>query len=120
MAAEADLSLPQLTPRQQHAAIVFAGQAAQRVVRAQLRRRGQKLSLTPYAEIAKLSESYLAEHRAELFAQAALSPLVQNLRDTHKRRRPDPQRELLCRTHVQNSATSALTGVPHHKEEAGQ
>ena len=36
--------------------------------------------LGSYAEITALADAYLLAHRAELFAQAEASPIVQNLR----------------------------------------
>lgn len=97
-------SLPQLNPRQQSAAIILAQQAARNAVKRQLQRQGRvKLSMIPSGEITRLAEAYLAEHR-ELYLQAALSPLVQNLRHSVRKRRTDPQQRLLCTTQVQNAA----------------
>jgi hypothetical protein len=99
-------SLPQLSPRQQSATIILARQAARNAVKRQIQKQGRvKLSMVPYAEITRLAEAYLAEHR-ELLAQAALSPIVQNLKDKHRKRRPDLKRELLCKSHVQNGEAS--------------
>ena len=101
MAAEADLSLPQLTPRQKIAATVLAEQAARRIVTRQLERQGCKPSRIPYAEVRQMWEAYLDEHR-ELYAQAALSPIVQELGIEHRRRRPAAQGLLVCKSQVQN------------------
>jgi hypothetical protein len=96
-------SLAQLNPRRQSATVILAQLAARNAVKRQIQRQGRvKLSMVPYGEITRLAERYLAEHR-ELLAQAALSPIVQNLKDKHRKRRSDPQRELLCASQVQNS-----------------
>jgi hypothetical protein len=90
MAAEADLRLRQLTPRQQSATVTLARLAARSAIKCQIQKQGRvKLSRVPYGEITRLADAYLTEHR-ELLAQAALSPI-------------DPQRELLCASQVQNS-----------------
>jgi hypothetical protein len=96
-------SLAQLNPRQQSAAVILARQAARNAVKRQIQRRGRvKLSMVPYGEITRLADACLREHH-ELYAQSALSPIVQNLKDKHRKRRTDPQRELLCKSQVQKS-----------------
>ena len=81
--AMATPSLAQLNPRQQSAAVILARQAARNAVKRQIQRRGRvKLSMVPYGEITRLADAYLREHH-ELYAQSALSPIVQNLKDKH-------------------------------------
>jgi hypothetical protein len=48
-----------------------------------------------------LAKEYLTSH-PELFQEALASPLVLNSTNTVKRRRLDPQRKFLNKTHVQN------------------
>jgi hypothetical protein len=86
--------------RHHAAAVILARQAAIKAVRQQRKRQGIKGTL-PYSTLARLGREWLAAH-SEMIAEAALSPIVQNLQLTHSRRRPDPKRELVCRSQVQN------------------
>src|SRR4029077_5261065 len=75
MAAEANLSL-----FRQHAAVILAQQAAQQAIKRQIKREGRvKLSSLTAAHIARLAIEYLDQH-PQLIAQAAASPIVQNLK----------------------------------------
>jgi hypothetical protein len=102
----ANAILSELNPRHQSATVTLAHQAARNAVKRQLQREGRvKPSHLPYAEITRLADAYLASHW-ELYAQAALSPIVQNLRDTNRKRRPGNQGLLACKSHVQNDGAS--------------
>jgi hypothetical protein len=104
--AQANAILPQLSPRQQSATVTLAQQAARNAVKRQLQREGRvKPSMVPYAKLTRLAEAYLATHR-ELYAQAALSPIVQNLGVAHRKRRPRNQGLPACKSHVQNDGAS--------------
>jgi hypothetical protein len=96
MAAEANAIL-----QRQHAAVILARQAAMREVKRRRQKQGIKGSL-PYATLTRLGNEWLDQH-PELIAEAAASPIVQNLGITNRKRRPANQGLLLCRTHVQNS-----------------
>jgi hypothetical protein len=48
-----------------------------------------------------MANEWLDQHPA-LLLEAAASPIVQELSNSHRRRRPDPKRELVCRNQVQN------------------
>jgi hypothetical protein len=99
MAAEANPSL-----LRQHAAVILARQAAQKAVKRRIQKEGRiKLSTLSAATIARLGNEWLCHH-PELIAEAAASPIVQNLRITNRRRTVDRQRELLCESQVQNAA----------------
>jgi hypothetical protein len=98
MAVEANTIL-----QRQSAIVVVARQSAQRAVKRQIKAAGRvRLSTLSAATIARLGNEWLAAH-PELLAEAALSPIVQNLQYSIRKRRSDPKRELVCRTHVQNS-----------------
>ena len=72
-------SLSQLNPRQQSATVTLAHFAAAKAVRWKLQAQGRvKVWLVPQAEVKRLAKDYLASH-PELYAQAALDPIVQNL-----------------------------------------
>jgi hypothetical protein len=99
MAAEANLIL-----QRQHAAVILARQAALRVVKRQIQREGRiKLGSLPFSTLSRLAIEWLDAH-PELLSEAELSPIVQNLRIPNRRRRPDPKRELVCKSQVQNGA----------------
>jgi hypothetical protein len=84
------------------AAIVLARQSAQREVTRRIKREGRiKLSSLTAARIARLANEYLEAH-PELIAEAAVSPIVQNLANSFKRRRAAPQGLLVCECHGQN------------------
>ena len=53
-----------------HALIVLAMQRAKKVVKANIRAKGQRISDFSAREIALLAEDYLAQHRQELIAEA--------------------------------------------------
>jgi hypothetical protein len=59
-----------LSPKQRQAISILAMQAARREVRAQLQRKGVRVSLTTAATITRLAEDYALEHRDELLPQA--------------------------------------------------
>jgi hypothetical protein len=113
MIAMANVSLLQLTPKQQSAIPTLALQAARRVVKRKLQAQGRKLSLICAAEITRLAEDYALEHRDELLPQAIalaqrIYPIpVHQLGIEHRQRRPDPQAELLCKSQVQNATLEA-------------
>jgi hypothetical protein len=108
MIAMAKASLPQLTRKQQSAVPILALQRAKEAVKRKLQAQGIKVSLTPAAQITRLAEDYALEHRDELLPQAIalarrIYPTpVQNSQHSFKRRRPDPQAELLCANQVRN------------------
>jgi hypothetical protein len=82
--------------------VILARQAALKQIKQQRQRQGLRKTL-PMSVLSRLAISHLEQH-PELLAEAAASPIVQNLRITNRRRRPDPKRELLCRNQVQNGA----------------
>jgi hypothetical protein len=74
MAAEANLSL-----LRQSAIVILAQQAAMRIVKRQIKAQGRvKLSALSHATLTRLGNNYLREH-PELIAEAAASPILQNL-----------------------------------------
>jgi hypothetical protein len=99
-----------LTPQQQRAIPILALQSARRTVRAQLQRKGIKLSLTTAATITALAEDYALAHRAELLPQAiALAQRiyptpVHHSEHSNRKRSPAAQGLPLCETHVQNGS----------------
>ena len=92
MAAKANLSL-----LRQHAAVILARQAAMREVKRRRQKQGLRETL-PYAALSRLANEWLDQH-PELIAEAALSPIVQELTLPHKKRRPAPQALPLCKSH---------------------
>jgi hypothetical protein len=100
MAAEANLSL-----FRQHAAVILAQQAAQRAVKRQIRSQGKiKLSSISAATLTRLGNDYLRSH-PELLVEAAADPIVQNLGNSFKRRRPAAQGLLVCKSQERKSAS---------------
>jgi hypothetical protein len=95
MTVEANLIL-----QRQHAAVILARQAAMREVKRRRQKLGIKETL-PYSTLSRLAIEWLDQH-PELYAEALASPIVQILGMTHRRRKPDRKRELLCRSQVQN------------------
>jgi hypothetical protein len=92
-----------LTPAQQSAIHVLAKQSARKAVKRRIQAEGR---IKPWwivtsAEISKLAGGYLRQH-PELFAQAAASPIVQNLQVTNRQRRPAAQGLSLCRSQERN------------------
>jgi hypothetical protein len=93
-------SLSQLSPEQQQAAVILARQAAMREVKRRRQKQGLRHTL-PYSVLSRLANEWLADH-PELYAEALASPIVQELGNSIRRRRPDPKRELVCKSQVQN------------------
>jgi hypothetical protein len=86
----------------QAAAIVLAQQAAMRIVKRQIKAQGRvKLSTVFHATLTRLGNDYLRSH-PELLAEAAADPIVQNLGNSFKRRKPAPQGLPLCKSHDRN------------------
>jgi hypothetical protein len=83
----------------QHAAVILARQAAIREVKRNRQRQGIRETL-PMSTLSRMAIEWVEAH-PELLAEAALSPIVQNLGIDHIRRRPDPKRELVCRSQAQ-------------------
>src|ERR1700722_17963621 len=111
MAAEANLSL-----LRQSAIVILAQQAALRIVKRQIKAQGRvKLSTLSAATLTRIANDYLREHPA-LLADAAASPIVQNLTLAHRERRPAAQGVLVCKSQVQKSA---LIGVPQQGKIEG-
>jgi hypothetical protein len=79
MAAEANASL-----LRQSAIVILARQSAMREVKRRRQKAGIKATL-PHSTLARLSIEWLADH-PELLAEAAASPIVQNLGIVRKRR----------------------------------
>jgi hypothetical protein len=93
MTVEANLIL-----QRQTAAVILARQAAMR--RIKLRRQKQGLRQTlPYSVLSRMAMEWL-DHHPELYAEALASPIVQELGNSIRRRRPDPKQELLCKSQV--------------------
>jgi hypothetical protein len=94
-----------------HAIVVLARQRALREAKRQLHAQGFKPMYMPLPQIAAAADDYLAEHRAELIAEAKVivdrwyaegSSVVQNLEVLHKTRRLDLQGLSLCRNRERN------------------
>jgi hypothetical protein len=98
--AQATPSLSELTPQQQQAVVVLARMAAVRQIKAQRKRQGLRevLPMSVYSRMA----IDLVEANPAFLLEAAASPIVQNLRITSRRRRPDRKGELLCESHERN------------------
>jgi hypothetical protein len=95
MAVEANPSL-----LRQHAAVILARQSALREVKRRRQKQGLRETLA-YSVLSRMANEWLADH-PELYAEALASPIVQELCNSHRRRRPDPKRELVCGNQVQN------------------
>jgi hypothetical protein len=95
MAAEANLIL-----QRQHTAVILARQAALREVKRRRQKAGPRQTL-PYSVLSRLANEWLQAH-PELFAEAAASPIVQNLRIEHSRRTIGRKGKSLFTTHVHN------------------
>ena len=89
MAAEANPSL-----LRQHAVVILARQSAMREVKRRRQKQGIKGSL-PFSTLSRLAIEHL-QANPQLIAEAAASPIVQMLGNSHRQRIVDPQRELLC------------------------
>jgi hypothetical protein len=102
--AATSLPLPDpLVVKRQIAVVALAMLAARNAVKRKLMAEGRvKLSQVSAAQLSTMARAYLLAHRAELFAQAEASPIVQNLKNKHSRRRVDPTANSVCETHVQN------------------
>jgi hypothetical protein len=99
MAAEANLSL-----LRQHAAVILAQQAALRAVRRRIQKEGKIKEPLPLSTLSRLANEWLHDHPL-LLAEAAASPIVQNLGNSFKRRRPAAQGLLVCESHERKSAS---------------
>jgi hypothetical protein len=95
MAAEANPSL-----LRQHAAVILARQSAMREVKRRRQKQGLRGPL-PFSRLSRLANEWLEDH-PQLLAEAAASPIVQELGIVRKRRVVDRQRELLCESHERN------------------
>jgi hypothetical protein len=102
MAVEAIPSLSQLTPGQQSAAIVLARQQAMRQVKRSRQRQGLRETL-PYSTLSRLAIDHLQAH-PKLIAEAAASPILQELGIVRKRRTVGRKDKSLFTTHVQNGS----------------
>ena len=72
-------SLRSLLAERQHAAVILARQAAETAVKRRIQREGRiKLSTLTAAHLARLAIEHLEAH-PELIAEAAASPILQNL-----------------------------------------
>jgi hypothetical protein len=95
MAAEANPSL-----FHHHVAVTLARQAALKQIKQQRKRLGLRETL-PMSVLSRMAIDLVKANPAFL-AEAALRPVVQELQHPHRKRRPDPKQELLCRNQVQN------------------
>jgi hypothetical protein len=95
MAAEANLSL-----LRQSAIVILARQAAMREVKRRRQKQGLRETL-PYAVLSRLAMEHLQANPA-LLAEAAASPIVQELGIVRKRRTVGRKDKSLFTTHVQN------------------
>jgi hypothetical protein len=93
-------SLSELTPEQQHAAVVLARLAAQREVK-RLRQKKRIKGPIAFSVLSRMANEWLADH-PELYAEAALSPIVQELGIVRKRRTVGRKGKSLFTTHVHN------------------
>jgi hypothetical protein len=80
--------------------VILARQAALKQIKQQRQRQGLRETL-PMSVLSRMAID-LVEANPQLIAEAALSPIVQNLRISNRKRRPDPKRELVCESQVQN------------------
>jgi hypothetical protein len=86
------------------AVLVLAKLAALRAIKRQIQKEGRlRVSQIPAGKLNALAGLYLKAH-PELITQAMQSDLVvvQQSKHSRKRRRLDPQRELLCESHERN------------------
>jgi hypothetical protein len=81
---------------QRQTAAVILAQAAMREVKRRRQKQGLRETL-PFSTLSRMAIEHLQAH-PELYADALASPVVQNLRITNRRRRPDPKQELLCKS----------------------
>jgi hypothetical protein len=95
MAAEANLRL-----LRQHAAVILARQHAMREVKRRRQKQGIKGPL-PFSTLSRLAIEWLDAH-PELLADAAASPIGQEVRILRKRRTVGRKDKSLFTTHVQN------------------
>jgi len=102
--ATTSLPLPDpLVVKRQIAVVALAMFAARNAVKRQIQAEGRvRLSQVSAAQVSMMARAYLLDHRAELFAQAEASPIVQNLRVSGRRRRVDPTANSVCETQVRN------------------
>ena len=85
----------------QHAAVILARQSALKAVRERIKKEGRIKGPLPFSTLSRLANEWL-RHHPELYAEALASEIAQKLGVTHRRRRVDPQRELLCECHERN------------------
>jgi hypothetical protein len=95
MAAEANPSL-----LRQHAAVILARQSAMREVKRRRQKQGLRGPL-PFSRLSRLANEWLEDH-PQLLAEAAASPIVQELGVSIRKRRPRNQALPVCRSQVQN------------------
>ncbi len=75
---------------------------AKKTVKAQLQRQRIKLHSIPAADVTRAANAWLDTH-PELYAEAKV--LAEQISEhSHRKRRPDPKRQSLCSTPVQNGA----------------
>jgi hypothetical protein len=86
--------------QRQHAAVILARQQAIKAVRRQRQKQGLRETL-PMSVLSRLAREWLDDHPA-LLAEAAASPILQNLQLAHRKRRPRNQALPLCETHERN------------------
>jgi hypothetical protein len=92
--------LSELTPDQQQAAVILARLAAQREVKRLRQKKGIRGPL-PYSTLSRLANEWL-DANPQLIAEAAASPIVQELGIVRKRRAVGRKDKSLFTTHVQN------------------
>jgi hypothetical protein len=95
MAAEANAIL-----LRQSAAVILARQAAMQEVKRRRQKQGIKGTL-PFSTLARLGNEWLAAHPQPI-AESAASPIVQNLSNSFRKRRPGNQALPLCKSQVRN------------------
>jgi hypothetical protein len=95
MAVEANPNL-----LRQHAAVILARRAAIKAVRQQRKRQGLRETL-PMSVLTAMAIAHLERH-PELLAEAAVSPIVQNLGIVRKRRTVGREGKSPFTTHVRN------------------
>jgi hypothetical protein len=102
--------LHKIDPAPRPSAVIntLAKQSALNAIKARLRAQGIGPNHFTLRELSAQARDYLDQHCAELFAETwervKRSPELRELYDKDQRnaKQPDPQRELLCRTHGQN------------------
>jgi hypothetical protein len=87
------------------AIVVLARQAALREIKQQRKRQGMR-EVLPMSVLSRMAMEWVEQH-PELIAEAAPSPIVQELGLAHRKRRPRNQALPLCISQVQNAAQGA-------------